>query len=81
MFVFLFWFMVKESNEFIKIFNNAIYIRIIAVHDKSYKVYCIFSDNGRYFQYILISIWTIIKPLVEKTLACILLVIACFTLI
>lgn len=57
MFVFLFWFMVKETNEFIKIFNNAIYIRIIAVHDKSYKVYCIFSDNGRYFQHILISIW------------------------
>ena len=56
MFVFLFWFMVKESNEFIKIFNNAIYIRIIAVYDKSYKVYCIFSDNGRYFQHILISI-------------------------
>ena len=57
MFVFLFWFMVKETNEFIKIFNNAIYIRIIAVHDKSYKAYCIFSDNGRYFQHILISIW------------------------
>lgn len=56
MFVFLFWFMVKESNEFIKIINNAIYIRIIAVHDKSYKVYCIFSNNGRYFQHILISI-------------------------
>lgn len=56
MFVFLFWFMVKESNEFIKIINNAIYIRIIAVHDKSYKVYYIFSDNGRYFQHILISI-------------------------
>ena len=52
MFVFLFWFMVKESNEFIKTINNAIYIRIIAVHDKSYKVYCIFSDNGRYFQHI-----------------------------
>lgn len=33
MFVFLFWFMVKESNEFLKIINNAIYIRIIAVHD------------------------------------------------
>lgn len=81
MFVFLFWFMVKESNEFIKIINNAIYIRIIAVHDKSYEVYYIFSDNGRYFQHILISIWTIIKPLVEKALACILLVIACFTLI
>lgn len=28
MFVFLFWFMVKESNEFIKIINNAIYINL-----------------------------------------------------